>query len=50
MITASRRLSNEEKWRTKQTLATVEKVTFLDALPYKFAPKSSELGRWQSHF
>jgi hypothetical protein len=28
----------------------VEKVTFLHTLPDKFAPKSSELGRWQSIF
>jgi hypothetical protein len=29
------------------TLGTVEKVTFLDTLPHKFAPNSSELEKWQ---
>jgi hypothetical protein len=37
-----------EKWRTKLTPETIEKVTFLDTLSYKNAPNSSELGRWQS--
>jgi hypothetical protein len=42
--------SKAEKGRTKLTQVAVEKVTFLGTLPYKFAPKLSELGRWQKFF